>query len=130
MAKAIDLSTGGAHRCVGALKATTAITAGNSARERFFVDGCQSVSARITGSSITSDPTIQAVPQIATVGPDSATTGDVTTGLTAAEDVDTNAQEEIHTHTLIGERYVDIVVTCDGGDAITITSVDVYAKRR
>ncbi|KKK70245.1 hypothetical protein LCGC14_2925930 [marine sediment metagenome] len=130
MARAIDLSIGGAHRCLGALKATTAITAGNAARERFNVEGCQSITARIVGSSITDDPTIQAIPQIGTVGEDSATTGDVTTGLTAAEDVDTNAQEEIHTHTLLGERYVDIVVTCDAGDAITLTSVDVYAKRR
>ena len=120
MARAIDLSVGGAHRCLGALKATTAIAAGNSARERFNVEGCQSITARVTGSAITDDPTVQAIPQISTVGEDDATTGDVTTGLTAAEDVDTNTQEEIHTHTLIGERYVDIVVTCDAGDAITL----------
>ena len=126
MARAIDLSIGGAHRCLGALKATTGITAGNSARERFNVEHCSSVTVRTIGGTITSDPLVQIIGQLPSVKSDSASTGDVASGLTGETTITTSATT--HTYTLLGERYVDVVVTCDSGDAVTITSVDVFAQ--
>ena len=127
MAAAIDLSSGGRHRCVGALAAAVAITAGNTARERFNVEHCSTVTVRAIVTTVTSDPAIQIVGQIPSVKSDSASTGDVSSGLTAASDL-TADTEATHTYTLLGERYVDVVLTCDAGDAATVTSIDVYAQ--
>ena len=126
MAAAIDLSSGGRHRCVGALAATTAIGNSGEARERFNVEHCSSVTVRTIGGSITSDPVVQIVAQLPSVKSDSASTGDVASGLTGETTVTTS--ETTHTYTLLGERYVDVVVTCDSGDLVTITSVDVFAQ--
>ena len=126
MAAAIDLSSGGRHRCVGALAATTAIGNSAEARERFNVEHCSSVTVRTIGGTITSDPVVQIVAQLPSVKSDSASTGDVASGLTGETTVTTS--ETTHTYTLLGERYVDVVVTCDSGDLVTITSVDVFAQ--
>ena len=126
MAAAIDLSSGGRHRCVGALAATTAIGNSGEARERFNVEHCSSVTVRTIGGTITSDPVVQIVGQLPSVKSDSASTGDVASGLTGETTVTTS--ETTHTYTLLGERYVDVVVTCDSGDLVTITSVDVFAQ--
>ncbi|KKL97925.1 hypothetical protein LCGC14_1829580 [marine sediment metagenome] len=127
MAAAIDLSSGGRHRCVGALAATTAIGNSGEARERFNVEHCSTVTVRAKGTTITSDPGVQIVGQLPSVKSDSASTGDVASGLTTATTLTTDT-EVTHTYTLLGERYVDVVVTCDSGDLVTITSVDVFAQ--
>ena len=127
MAAAIDLSTGGDHRCVGAL--AVAQVAGNSVtiRERFMVDGCESINVRYKGESITGDPQFQIIAQDPTVGNDDGTTSNVGTGQTAAATVTTS--EVIKSYTILGERYVDVVITSDANDAVTVTFVDVYVKR-
>ena len=126
MAAATDLSSGGRHRCVGALAAAVVIGNSGVARERFNVEHCSTVTVRALGSSITSDPVMQIVGQKPSVTSDSASTGDVSSGLTSETTVTTS--EATHTYTLLGERYVDVVITCDSGDAMTVTSVDVYAQ--
>ncbi|KKK85152.1 hypothetical protein LCGC14_2776150 [marine sediment metagenome] len=127
MALAIDLSTGGDHRCKGAL--AVGEVAGNSVtiRERFMVDGGESINVRFKGSSISGDPQFQIIAQNPTVGKDDGTTGDVGTGQTAAATVTTS--EIIHSYTILGERYIDVVIVSDGNDAVTVTYVDVSVKR-
>jgi hypothetical protein len=128
MAASIYLSRGGVYRCVGAL--AVGEVAGNSVtlRERFQVEGAESINVRFKGSSITSDPTLQIVTQDPTVVDDDGSVSNVGTGLTAAATITTS--EQIKSYTLLGERYADVVVVSDSGDAVTITYVDVYVKRR
>ena len=127
MAASIHLSRGGAHRCKGALAATTVVGNSITARERFFVEGAESINVRYKGSSITSDPTLQLVAQDPTVEDDDGSVANVGTGLTAAATVTTS--EVIKSYTLLGERYVDVVVISDSGDVVTMDFVDVYVKR-
>ncbi len=127
MASSIHLSRGGAHRCVGAL--AVGEVAGNSEtlRERFLVEGAESINVRFLGSSISSDPTLQIVTQDPTVADDDGSVSNVGTGLTAAVTITTS--EQVKSYTLLGERYADVVVVSDSGDAVTIDYVDVYVKR-
>ncbi|KKM07421.1 hypothetical protein LCGC14_1734110 [marine sediment metagenome] len=127
MAASIDKSTGGVHRCKGAL--AVGEVAGNSVtlRERFMVDGCESINVRYKGSSITGDPQFQIIAQDPTVADDDGSTSNVGTGLTAAVTVTTS--EVIKSYTILGERYIDVVITSDANDAVTVTYVDVYVKR-
>ena len=127
MADAINLSTGGAHRCVGALAATTVVGNSITARERFFVNGCNSINVRYKGSSITSDPTLQIVAQDATTLNDDGDVNNVGTGQTASATITTS--EVLVSYTILGERYIDVVVISDSGDAVTMDFVDVYVKR-
>ena len=127
MADAIDLSTGGNHRCVGALAATTVLGNSTTTRERFLVDGCESINVRYKGSSITGDPQFQIISQDATTLFDDGDVNDVGTGQTAAVTVTTS--EVIKSYTILGERYIDVVITCDSGDVVTVDFVDVYVKR-
>lgn len=128
MAGSIFLQGGGAYRCVGALAATTVVGNSVTARERFLVEGAESINVRFLGSSITSDPVLQIITQDPTTLDDDGDVNNVGTGLTAADTITTS--EQIHSYTLLGERYADVVVTSDSGDAVTLTFVDVYVKRR
>lgn len=128
MALAIDLSMGGGYRCKGALAAAVVIGNSASARERFYVPFCESITVRAIGTSITSDPTVQVIPQESDIGFDDAETDDAASGLTSATNMSSDT-EVTHTYTLLGEPYVDVVITSDSGDAITITTVDVFAKK-
>ncbi len=127
MAQSIDLSIGGDHRCVGALAVAEVAGNGVTLRERFMVDGCESINVRFKGESITNDPQFQIIAQNPTVGNDDSTTGDVGTGQTAAATITTS--EQIHSYTILGERYVDVVVTSDSDDSIKVTYIDVSVKR-
>ena len=79
------------------------------------------------GSSITSDPTLQIVAQDATTLNDDGDVNDVGTGQTASATVTTS--EVLVSYTILGERYIDVVVISDSGDAVTMDFVDVYVKR-
>ena len=127
MAKAIDLSIGGTHRCVGALAVGEVVGNSETVRERFMVDGGESINVRFK-ATVTSDPQFAIIPQNPTIGKDDVDTGNVTAGVTAAANI-TTATETIKSYTLLGERYVDVVITSDSGDIATVTFVDVYVKR-
>ena len=83
---------------------------------------------RYKGSSITSDPTFQIIAQDPTTLDDDGDVNDVGTGQTASATITTS--EVIKSYTILGERYVDVVVVSDSGDVVTVDFVDVYVKRR
>ena len=128
MAGSIFLQGGGAYRCVGALAPTTVVGNSVTARERFLVEGAESINVRYKGSSITSDPTFQIIAQDPTTLDDDGDVNDVATGHTALDSITTSVV--IKSYTILGERYVDVVVVSDSGDVVTVDFVDVYVKRR
>ena len=127
MAAAINLSIGGTHRCKGALAVGEVVGNSITKRERFMVDGGESINVRFK-ASVTSDPRFAIIPQNPTVADDDGSTGDVTAGITAAANI-SNDTETIKSYTLLGERYVDLVITSDSGDIATVTFVDGSVKR-
>ena len=80
MAGSIFLQGGGAYRCVGALAATTVLGNSTTTRERFLVEGTESINVRYKGSSITSDPQFQIIAQDPTVADDDGSVANVGTG--------------------------------------------------
>jgi len=127
VARSINLSIGGAHRCKGALAVGEVLGNSTTTRERFMVDGCESINVRFKGA-VTSTPSFAIIPQDPSVENDDGSVSDVTTGITAAANI-SDATETIKSYTLLGERYVDVVITNAGGDAFNVTFVDVYVKR-
>jgi hypothetical protein len=93
-----------------------------------MVDGCESINVRFK-ATVVNTPSFAIIPQDGSVGDDDGETSDVTTGVTAAANI-TSATETIKSYTLLGERFVDVVITNAAGDTATITFVDVYVKRR
>ncbi len=128
MAVSIDMSRGGGHRCKRALAAAVVIGNSTTARERFYVPECESITARAIVTTVTSDPVLRIFPQEADIGFDDADVDDAASGLTAETTLSADT-EATHTYTLLGEPYVDVTIACDSGDAATITTVDVFVKR-
>lgn len=122
----VNLEPGGSWRCIGNLAAGTVVGNSATARERFRVGSrCIAVNIKAKCSAVTSDPTIQVIPQLAscTEGHAIGSTLDAIDGATATALLTT---EVAHAYTLKGETFFDVEVNSDSGDSATITYVDVY----
>lgn len=124
-----DLTNGGHERLTGKLAAGLAITNDNIYRERLRLPPyAVSVDVRFKMTVSGGTPTVQVVPQTANIMGDDKTVSSVTTGLTTATNL-SSGTEALHSYTLKGERFADVVLDATGASAAgTLTYCDVSVK--